>query len=126
MYYFNTQVKDTVQPIDVNERNFPHIWNSKDFSKAIYIEKKDGDIYVETLCNDMEYVKEAIERFEGKTAETLCEIKWTVDDLLIAYERKYGHNPTDDEVNEILDRLDVKRLEEVGIEYGWEIIHEAI
>lgn len=126
MYYFNTQVKDTVQPIDVNERNFPHIWNSKDFSKAIYIEKKDGDIYVETLCNDMEYVKEAIERFEGKTAETLCEIKWTVDDLRIAYERKYGYTPTDDEVDEILNRLDVKRLEEVGIEYGWEIIHEAI
>lgn len=126
MYYFNTQVKDTVQPIDVNERNFPHIWNSKDFSKAIYIEKKDGDIYVETLCNDMEYVKEAIERFEGKTAETLCEIKWTVDDLRIAYERKYGYTPTDDEVDKILNRLDVKRLEEVGIEYGWEIIHEAI
>lgn len=126
MYYFNTQVKDTVQPIDVNERNFPHIWNSKDFSKAIYIEKKDGDIYVETLCNDMEYVKEAIERFEGKAAETLCEIKWTVDDLRIAYERKYGYAPTDDEVDEILNRLDVKRLEEVGIEYGWEIIHEAI
>ena len=60
MYYFNAQVKDTVQPIDVNERNFPHIWNSKDFSKAIYIEKKDGDIYVETLCNDMEYVKEGL------------------------------------------------------------------
>lgn len=126
MYYFNTQVKDTVQPIDVNERNFPHIWNSKDFSKAIYIEKKDGDIYVETLCNDMEYVKEAIERFEGKAAETLCEIKWTVDDLRIAYERKYGYTPTDDEVDKILNRLDVKRLEEVGIEYGWEIIHEAI
>lgn len=126
MYYFNTQVKDTVQPIDVNERNFPHIWNSKDFSKAIYIEKKDGDIYVETLCNDMEYVKEAIERFEGKAAETVCEIKWTVDDLRIAYERKYGYAPTDDEVDEILNRLDVKRLEEVGIEYGWEIIHEAI
>lgn len=126
MYYFNTQVKDTVQPIDVNERNFPHIWNSKDFSKAIYIEKKDGDIYVETLCNDMEYVKEAVERFEGKTEETLCEIKWTVDDLRIAYERKYGYTPTDDEVDKILNRLDVKRLEEVGIEYGWEIIHEAI
>jgi len=126
MYYFNAQVKDTVQPIDVNERNFPHIWNSKDFSKAIYIEKKDGDIYVETLCNDMEYVKEAIERFEGKAAETLCEIKWTVDDLRIAYERKYGYAPTDDEVDKILNRLDVKRLEEVGIEYGWEIIHEAI
>lgn len=126
MYYFNAQVKDTVQPIDVNERNFPHIWNSKDFSKAIYIEKKDGDIYVETLCNDMEYVKEAIERFEGKAAETLCEIKWTVDDLRIAYERKYGYTPTDDEVDKILNRLDVKRLEEVGIEYGWEIIHEAI
>lgn len=126
MYYMNAQVKDTAQPIDVNERNFPHIWNSKDFSKAIYIEKKDGNIYVETLCNDMEYVKEAIERFEGKTAETLCEIKWTVDDLRIAYERKYGYTPTDDEVDEILNRLDVKRLEEVGIEYGWEIIHEAI
>ena len=126
MYYFNTQVKDTVQPIDVNERNFPHIWNSKDFSKAIYIEKKDGDIYVETLCNDMEYVKEAVERIQGKTEETLCEIKWTVDDLRIAYERKYGYTPTDDEVDKILNRLDVKRLEEVGIEYGWEIIHEAI
>lgn len=126
MYYFNTQVKDTVQPIEVNQRNFPHIWNSSNYSKAIYIEKKDGDIYVETLCNDMEYVKEAIERFEGKTAETLCEIKWTVDDLRIAYERKYGYTPTDDEVDEILNRLDVKRLEEVGIEYGWEIIHEAI
>lgn len=126
MYYFNTQVKDTVQPIDVNERNFPHIWNSKDFSKAIYIEKKDGNIYVETLSDDLDYIKNAIEGFEGRATETICEIKWTVDDLRMAYERKYGHNATDEEIEEILDRLDVKRLEEVGIEYGWEIINEVI
>ena len=49
-----------------------------------------------------------------------------VDDLRVAYERKYGHNATDDEIDEILNRLDVKRLKEVGIEYGWEIINEAI
>ena len=125
MYYMNAQVKDTAQPIDVNERNFPHIWNSKDFSKAIYIEKKDGDIYIETLSNDMEYIKNAVDSFEGKE-EPICEIKWMVDDLRVAYERKYGHNATDDEIDEILNRLDIKRLEEVGIEYGWEIINEAI
>jgi hypothetical protein len=126
MYYFNTQVKDTVQPIDVNERNFPHIWNSKDFSKAIYIEKKDGNIYVETLSDDLEYIKTAIESFKGNVTDTICEIKWTVDDLRIAYERKYGRNATDKEIEEILDRLNVKRLQEVGIEYGWEIINEVI
>lgn len=126
MYYFNAQVKDTVQPIDVNERNFPHIWNSKDFSKAIYIEKKDGDIYVETLCNDMEYVKEAVERFESKTAETLCEIKWTVDDIRMAYERHFGHEATDEEINELVDRIDWKRVEEVGIEHGWDVIDSVL
>lgn len=125
MYYFNTQIKDREQPVNVNKRNFPHIWNSDNLSKAIYIEKKDGDIYVETLSNDMEFIKNAISSFEGKV-EPLCEIKWTVDDLRVAYERKYGHTPTEDEVDEILNRLDVKRLEEVGIEYGWEIINEVI
>jgi len=126
MYYFNAQVKDTVQPIDVNERNFPHIWNSKDFSKAIYIEKKDGDIYVETLCNDMEYVKEAIERFEGKAAETLCEIKWTVDDVREAFKLAYGREGSDDEIYDIVNKIDWERIEEAGIERGWDIIHEVV
>jgi len=126
MYYFNTQVKDTVQPIDVNERNFPHIWNSKDFSKAIYIEKKDGNIYVETLSDDLDYIKNAIESFEGRATETICEIKWTVDDLRMVYERKYGHNATDDEIEELVNNINWKRVEEVGIENGWEIIDAVI
>lgn len=58
--------------------------------------------------------------------EVICEIKWTVDDVRLAYERKYGHNATDEEIRELLDRLDVKRLKEVGIEYGWEIINDVI
>ena len=126
MYYFNTQVKDTVQPIDVNERNFPHIWNSKDFSKAIYIEKKDGDIYVETLSDDLEYIKTAIESFKGNVTDTICEIKWTVADVRMAYERKYGHKATDDEIEKLVNNINWKRVEEVGIENGWEIIDAVI
>lgn len=104
MYYFNAQVKDTVQPIDVNERNFPHIWNSKDFSKAIYIEKKDGDIYVETLCK----------------------IKWTVDDVREAFKLAYGREGSDDEIYDIVNKIDWERIEEAGIERGWGIIHEVV
>lgn len=58
--------------------------------------------------------------------EVICEIKWTVADVRLAYERKYGHNASDEEIRETLARLNVKRLQEVGIEYGWEIINEAI
>ena len=58
--------------------------------------------------------------------EVICEIKWTVADLRTAYKNRYGHNATDEKIFEILGRLDIKRLQEVGIEYGWEIINEAI
>ena len=121
MYYINAQVKDTTQPIDVNERNFPHIWNSKDFSKAIYIEKRDGGTYIETLSDNLEYIKKAVDRFEGRN-DILCEIKWTAEDVRTAYERHFGHNATDEEIDEYINMIDWDRVREVGIEQGWDII----
>ena len=126
MYYINAQVKDTTQPIDVNERNFPHIWNSKDFSKAIYIEKKEnGDIYVETTSDDCDYIKEALDRFMGKD-EILCEIKWTAEDVKAAFERKFGYEPTDEKLYELINGIDWDRIQEVGIEKGWDIIEAVL
>ncbi len=125
MYYINAQVKDTTQPIDVNERNFPHIWNSKDFSKAIYIEKRDGDIYIETLSDNLEYIKKAVDRFEGRN-DILCEIKWTAEDVRTAYERHFGRNATDEEIDEYVNMIDWDRVQEVVIEQGWDIIEAVL
>lgn len=58
--------------------------------------------------------------------EVICKIKWTVADVRMAYERKYGHNATDDEIKELVNHIDWKRVEEVGIENGWEIIDTVI
>lgn len=124
MYYINAQVKDTAQPIEVNERNFPHIWNSKDFSKAIYIEKRDGDTYIETLSDNLEYIKKAVDRFEGKD-DVLCDIKWTAEDVRKAYERHFGHNATDEEIDEYVNMIDWDRVQEAGIERGWDIIESV-
>jgi hypothetical protein len=125
MYYINAQVKDTTQPIDVNERNFPHIWNSKDFSKAIYIEKRDGDIYIETLSDNLEYIKKAVDRFEGRN-DILCEIKWTAEDVRTADERHFGRNATDEEIDEYVNMIDWDRVQEVVIEQGWDIIEAVL
>lgn len=124
MYYINAQVKDTAQPIEVNEKNFPHIWNSKDFSKAIYIEKRDGDTYIETLSDNLEYIKKAVDRFEGRN-DILCEIKWTAEDVRKAYERHFGLNATDEEIDEYVNMIDWDRVQEAGIERGWDIIESV-
>lgn len=58
--------------------------------------------------------------------ETIIEIKWVIEDLRVAYKNRYGRNATDEEIDEILNRLDVKRLEEACIEAGWNVIDEAI
>lgn len=58
--------------------------------------------------------------------EVICEIKWTVADVRMAYERKCGHKATDDEIKELVNNINWKRVEEVGIENGWEIIDAVI
>ena len=61
-----------------------------------------------------------------KDNDILCEIKWTVADLRTAYVNHFGHNPTDEEVEELSKRLDVKTLEDISIERGWEIIESTL
>lgn len=68
MYYMNAQVKDTAQPIDVNERNFPHIWNSEDPTKEVYIERRGNHIFIETLSNDIDYISSEVKKFERKSS----------------------------------------------------------
>jgi hypothetical protein len=58
--------------------------------------------------------------------KVICEIKWTVADLRIAYERKYGRNASDDDIEFLVNHINWKRVEEVGIENGWEIIDTVI
>ena len=128
MYFINTQVKDTVQPIEVNEKNFPHIYNSQNITKAIYIEKRGNDIYVETLSDDCEYIKNAIQKFENNDDDndTICEIRWTVEDVRAAFRNKYGREPTKGQLKDCVENVDTKTLEERSIEIGWTLIDEAI
>lgn len=126
MYFINTQVKDTVQPIEVNAKNFPHIYNSENITKAIYIEKRGNDIYVETLSDDCEYIKNAIEKFERNHNYTICEIKWTAEDVEVAFQKKYGRLPTEDELKECVENVAIKALRDASIERGWDFIEEAI
>lgn len=58
--------------------------------------------------------------------EVICEIKWTVADVRMAYERKYGHRATDDDIEFLVNHINWKRVEEVGLENGWEIINVII
>lgn len=61
-----------------------------------------------------------------KDDEVICTIKWTVADVRSAFVNEHGRQPTDDELQECVDNLDVSVLEEVSIERGWSIIKEVI
>ena len=58
--------------------------------------------------------------------DVLCEIKWTVADLREAYIQHFGHNPTDEEVEELVERFDARHLKDVSIERGWEYIGSTL
>lgn len=56
----------------------------------------------------------------------IAQIQWTVEDLKEAL-AKAGVKPSDDTINRfILDRYATQTLEEVCIQFGWEILSDII
>lgn len=58
--------------------------------------------------------------------EVIAQITWTVDDVRSAFVDKYGRNPSDGELKDCVENVDVKALEGCSIEYGWDFINDAI
>ena len=58
--------------------------------------------------------------------EVICEIKWTVGDVKTAFVNKYGRLPSEGELNDCVENVAVKTLEEASIERGWDFINDAI
>ena len=58
--------------------------------------------------------------------EVICEIKWTVEDVKVAFEDKYGRLPSDGELKDCVENVAIKALKDVSIERGWDFINEAI
>ena len=56
----------------------------------------------------------------------ICEVKWVEDDVRKAYLEHYGHNASDEEINEIISRIDLKGMESKMIEAGWDFIYQAL
>lgn len=61
-----------------------------------------------------------------KDDDVLCEIKWTVADVRAAFRNKYGREPSDGQLQDCIENVDTKTLEERSIETGWTLIDEAI
>lgn len=61
-----------------------------------------------------------------KDDEVLCTIKWTVADVRSAFVNEHGRQPTDDELQECIDYIDIGGLESISVERGWDFIFGAI
>lgn len=58
--------------------------------------------------------------------EVICEIKWTVADIKAAFEKQYGHEPTEEQLEECVNNLNTRRLQEYSISCGWDFINDTI
>ena len=58
--------------------------------------------------------------------EVICEIKWTVEDVRTAFVNKYGRQPSEGELNDCVENVDVKYLRDTSIEHGWTFIEDAV
>lgn len=59
-------------------------------------------------------------------ADVISSVKWTEEDIRLAYFNHYKDNATDREIKEIIDRCDWAGLESASIECGWNFINNAI
>lgn len=58
--------------------------------------------------------------------KVICEIKWTVEDIRVAFENEYGRIPTEQELESCIDKINIKAMTGVCIERGWDFIYEVI
>lgn len=58
--------------------------------------------------------------------EVLLTIKWTVADVRAAFVNKYGRQPTDGQLQDSIENIDLKGLENYSIENGWYFIDNAV
>ena len=58
--------------------------------------------------------------------DVICEIKWTVADVKTAFINKYGHEPTEGQLQDCVENVNEKALKDFSISYGWDFINEAI
>ena len=58
--------------------------------------------------------------------EVIAKIEWTVADVRHAFADKYGRQPSDEELRECVDNVDVKSLRDLSTEYGWDFINDSI
>jgi hypothetical protein len=61
-----------------------------------------------------------------KDDEVLSEIKWTVADVKAAFKNRYGREPSDGQLQDCIENLDTKSLEDRSIEFGWSFIYDAL
>lgn len=58
--------------------------------------------------------------------KVLCEIKWTVKDVITSFENTYKRKPTEAELEECIDNISWKLVEETGISNGWTVINTGV
>lgn len=58
--------------------------------------------------------------------DVLLTIRWTVADVKTAFLNKYGRDPTDDELEYCIDKLNIKALKDFSIENGWTFINDSV
>ena len=58
--------------------------------------------------------------------EVIAQITWTVQDLHDAFLSEYNREPSEEEIDLILDNLNFESIEETGIEAGWNIIERVV
>lgn len=56
----------------------------------------------------------------------LCEIKWTVKDVITSFKSQAGREPTESELEDCINTISWKLVEETGIANGWTIVNTAV
>lgn len=58
--------------------------------------------------------------------ETVCTIRWTVQDIICYIEDNYDLEVTDEVIDRVLDNRCAKALKDRSIEEGWEILEYIV
>ena len=56
----------------------------------------------------------------------ICQITWTEEDFINAFEQRCGRTPTEQELNDCLKNFSVKQMEYRSTEFGWDFIYDAV
>lgn len=63
---------------------------------------------------------------DDRNREILCKIVWRVQDIVDCFKDDYHREPTDNELDAILDSYKSEECEDGSIGYGWQYITDAI